>query len=79
MFYHITQIHPEFNLYQNHNLPRFQVVSLLRARTQTKGPEKNGKMGGSGRICLYVACYDFVLGFNVSSSPLMFFQVGFWG
>ena len=41
--------------------------------------EKNGKMGVSGRICLYVACYDFVLGFNVSSSPLMFFQVGFWG
>ena len=36
-------------------------------------------MGVSGRICLYVACYDFVLGFNVSSSPLMFFQVGFWG
>ena len=41
--------------------------------------KKNGKMGVSGRICLYVACYDFVLGFNVSSSPLMFFQVGFWG
>ena len=43
------------------------------------GWEKNGKMGVSERICLYVACYDFVLGFNVSSSPLMFFQVGFWG
>jgi hypothetical protein len=42
-------------------------------------PEKNGKMGVSVRLCLYVACYDFVLGFNVSSSPLMFFQVGFWG
>jgi len=40
---------------------------------------KNGKMGVSGRICLYVACYDFVLGFNVSSSPLMIFQVGFGG
>jgi hypothetical protein len=36
-------------------------------------------MGVSGRICLYVACYDFVLGFNVSSSPLMIFQVGFGG
>ena len=41
--------------------------------------KKNGQMVVSGRICLYVACYDFVLGFNVSSSPLMFFQVGFWG
>ena len=28
----------------------------------------------SGRICLYVACYDFVLGFNVSSLVLMIFQ-----
>ena len=37
------------------------------------------KWGVSGRICLYVVCYDFVLGFNVSSSPLMIFQVGFWG
>ena len=36
-------------------------------------------MGVSGRICLYVACYDFVLGFNVSSLVLMIFQVGFWG
>jgi len=40
---------------------------------------KNGKMGVSGRLCLYVACYDFVLGFNVSSLVLMIFQVGFWG
>ena len=39
--------------------------------------EKNGKTGVSGRICLYVACYDFVLGFNASSSPLMIFQVRF--
>ena len=45
----------------------------------TDDGEKNGQMVVSGRICLYVACYDFVLGFNVSSSPLMFFQVGFWG
>ena len=36
-------------------------------------------MGVSGHICLYVACYDFVLGFNVSSLVLMIFQVGFWG
>ena len=41
--------------------------------------EKNGKMGVSGRVCWYVACYDFVLGFNVSSLVLMIFQVGFWG
>ena len=40
---------------------------------------KNGKMGVSGRVCWYVACYDFVLGFNVSSLVLMIFQVGFWG
>ena len=40
---------------------------------------KNGKMGVSGHICLYVACYDFILGFKVSSLVLMFFQVGFWG
>ena len=42
-------------------------------------PEKNGKMGVSGRVCWYVACYDSVLGFNVSSLVLMIFQVGFWG
>ena len=42
-------------------------------------PKKNGKMGVSGRVCWYVACYDFVLGFNVSSLVLMIFQVGFWG
>ena len=41
--------------------------------------KKNEKMRVSGPVCLYVACYDFMLGFNVSSSPLMFFQVGFWG
>ena len=55
------------------NPPWDPVISLQSAW------EKNGKMGVSGRICLYVACYNFVLGFNVSSSPLMFFQVGFWG
>ena len=49
MFYHITQIHPEFNLYQNHNLPRFQVVSLLRARTQTKGPATHAILAGLAR------------------------------
>lgn len=43
------------------------------------GGEKNGKMGVSGRVCWYVACYDFVLGFNVSSLVLMIFQVEFWG
>ena len=32
-----------------------------------------------GKKCWYVACYDFVLGFNVSSLVLMIFQVGFWG
>ena len=42
-------------------------------------PRKNGKMRVSGRVCWYVACYDFVLGFNVSSLVLMIFQVGFWG
>jgi len=42
-------------------------------------PQKNGKMGVSGRVCWYVACYDSVLGFNVSSLVLMIFQVGFWG
>ena len=55
---------------------------VLRGQVQPKWHEllgKKWKMGVSGRICLYVACYDFVLGFNVSSSPLMFFQVGFWG
>ena len=36
-------------------------------------------MGDSGRICLYVVCYDFMLGFNDSSSPLMLLQVGFGG
>jgi hypothetical protein len=36
-------------------------------------PQTNGKMGVSGRICLYVACYDFVLGFNVSSLVLMIY------
>ena len=40
---------------------------------------KHGNMGVSGHICLYVACYDFALGFNVSSLVLMIFQVGFWG
>ena len=25
---------------------------------------------------MYVACYDFILGFNVSSSVLMIFQLG---
>ena len=40
---------------------------------------KNGKMGVSGRICLYVACYDFVLGFNVSSLVLMIFSGGVLG
>ena len=29
--------------------------------------------GVSGRVCLYVTCYDFMLGFNVSSLPLMFY------
>ena len=48
-------------------------------RLQGRNWEKNGKMGVSGHICLYVACYDFILGFNVSSLVLMFFQVGFWG
>ena len=44
-----------------------------------KAGKKNGKMGVSGRVCWHVACYDFVLGFNVSSLVLMIFQVGFWG
>ena len=44
-----------------------------------QNPIKKGKMGVSGRVCWYVACYDFVLGFNVSSLVLMIFQVGFWG
>ena len=35
--------------------------------------EKNGYLGVSGRVCLYVTCYDFMLGFNVSSLPLMFY------
>ena len=34
---------------------------------------KNGKMGVSGRICLYVACYDFMLLFNVCSLVLMIY------
>ena len=40
---------------------------------------KNGQMGASGHICWYVTCYGFMLGFNVSSSPLMFFLSGFLG
>ena len=40
---------------------------------------RNGDMGVSGRIGLYVACYVFMLGFDVSSLDLMIFQVGFWG
>ena len=36
-------------------------------------PRKNGKMGVSGRICLYVACYDFMLLFNVCSLVLMIY------
>ena len=36
-------------------------------------------MGVSGLICSYVACYDFMLGFNVSSSVLMIFRWGFGG
>ena len=54
-------------------------VSLEGSQIQFNAPKKNGKMGVSGRICLYVACYDFVLGFNVSSLPLMFYVVGFLG
>ena len=34
---------------------------------------KNGKMGVSGRICLYVACYDIMLLFNVCSLVLMIY------
>ena len=30
-------------------------------------------------VCLYVACYDCVLGFNVSSLSLMFYVVGVLG
>ena len=33
----------------------------------------------SVHICLYVACNDFMLRFNVCSLLLMFFQVGFLG
>ena len=44
-----------------------------------KNMGKNEKMGVSGRICLYVACYDFVLGLNVSSLSLMFYVVGVLG
>ena len=58
--------------------PKYRAVGIS-GKSSLQVWEKNGKMGVSGRICLYVACYDFVLGFNVSSSPLMFFQVGFWG
>ena len=49
---------------------------LFRYSFQITG--KNGKMVVSGHICLYVVCYDFVLGFNVSSSVLMTFQMGCW-
>ena len=56
--------------------PRQTQVELLSYKLS---PIKKCKMGVSGRVCLYVACYDFMLGFNVSSSVLMIFQVGFWG
>jgi hypothetical protein len=55
------------------------VIPSVTAMESAAYPRKKWINGVSGRICLYVACYDFVLGFNVSSSPLMFFQVGFWG
>ena len=31
----------------------------MEVRPVANVSEKNGKMGVSGRICLYVACYDF--------------------
>ena len=48
--------------------PRQAQVELLSYKLSPK----NGKMGVSGRVCLYVACYDFMLGFNVSSSNSYF-------
>ena len=68
----------------NHNKDVVRTLELNQTFVRLHGIlklmwEKNGKMGVSGRVCWYVACYDFVLGFNVSSLVLMIFQVGFWG
>ena len=53
--------------------------TVAAAQVATRGEQKMVKWGVSGRVCWYVACYDFVLGFNVSSLVLMIFQVEFWG
>jgi hypothetical protein len=51
--------------------------SMFNRKAVEKNKIKNRQ--GSGRICLYVACYDFMLGFNVSCLALMFFSGGVWG
>ena len=40
-----------------------------------KSWERDVKMGVLGRVCLYVACFEFMLMFNVCSLVLM----SFWG
>jgi hypothetical protein len=58
-----------------------QAVQTREAAASKNGDigGKNGQMGASGHICWYVTCYGFMFGFNVSSSPLIFFLSGFLG
>ena len=50
-----------------------------RGDGKVRGKKWYSKREILGHICLYVACYDFMLRFNVCSLLLMFFQVGFLG